>query len=197
MLGLVLNHTWRVLCLCSGGGKVDPPDPLWAVHRVSGASAGAADQRQHGQSRRGGAARFHTGAHQTAGLLLQVQQTLMENMMFWPQINQKELWNNLRFLTFVQSKCQQSKPLWSPGFDHPCAGSLSQQNRPRWHSWGLICLVFDIACWYLTVFYFSLCPDSIFCIFRSWRTVQFLMYSTHQSPLLLNGKQVIKMSWLS
>ncbi len=107
MLVLVLDHVHKFLCLSSGGGKVDPPDPLWAVHRVSGASSGAADQQQHGQNGRGGATRVHTGAHQTAGLLLQVQQTLIETVTFWPQHQKKvtilcyrELWSDLRFLTF-------------------------------------------------------------------------------------------------
>ncbi len=66
------------------------------------------------------------------------------------------------FLLFVQSKCQQSIPLWSPGSDHPGAGSLSQQNRPRRHFWGLISLAYSHSCCF-----FFIKALIVFCIFRS------------------------------
>lgn len=58
----------------SGGGEADPPHTVRAVHRVPGASFSSAAQQQYRESRRGGAARLHPGTHQTACLLLQVQE---------------------------------------------------------------------------------------------------------------------------
>lgn len=65
----------RLLAL-SGRGEADPPHAVRAVHRVPGASFGAAAQQQCGASRGGGAARLHPGSHQTAGILLQVLRVL-------------------------------------------------------------------------------------------------------------------------
>ena len=57
----------------SGGGAADPPHAVRAVHRVPGAPPGTAAERQRRAGGRGGPARLHPGAHQAAGLLLQVK----------------------------------------------------------------------------------------------------------------------------
>lgn len=86
-----LSHPITVLTLPAGSGEADPPDAVWAVHRVPGAPFGSAAQQQRRESRRRGAARLHPGSHQTARFLLQVPDS----------INLSHLFHNSDFSSYI------------------------------------------------------------------------------------------------
>lgn len=60
-------------CHATGRGAADPPPAVRAVHRVPGEAGGAVHQRQPRARRGRGGPCLPAGAHQAAGLLLQVR----------------------------------------------------------------------------------------------------------------------------